>query len=82
MRNTALIIASIVVFAALYYDGVLQDRMLRKARKPGSSIFSVGTTFRALATKEALLFVLLTLVTFVFAAAVIAMDEAGDFGRS
>ena len=81
MRNTAVIIASILVFAALVYGGVLQDRMRRKARRPGASIFSVGFVLRSLATREAFLFLLLTLGIAAFAGSLIAMDGAGYFAR-
>jgi hypothetical protein len=80
MRNSVAIIGFIVVFALLCYGGVLQDRMLRKARRPGSSIFSIGTVFRAVTTKEFYLFALLALLTIASAATLIAMDKAGYFG--
>lgn len=80
MRNTVVILATILVFVGVYYGRVLQDRMMQKARKPGTSIFSVGNTFRALATKEAILFVLLIVALVAFAATLIGMDQAGYLG--
>jgi hypothetical protein len=81
MRNTIVIVATILVFAGVVYGSALQDRMRRKAHKPGTSIFSVGFMFRSLATKEAVYFVLLTLAIAVFVATIIAMDEAGYLPR-
>jgi hypothetical protein len=80
MRNTIIIITTGLVFAGLVYGGVLQDRMRRKAYGPGTSIFSIGATFRALATKEAFDFVLLTSGLIAFVGAIIAMDDAGYLG--
>lgn len=79
-RNRLVAVATIVVFAALAYGSVLQERMYRKARKPGSSIFSVGTMFRALFTRESLYFLLLLLGVIAFASFIKVMDEGGYLG--
>ena len=81
MRNTIIVGATILVFAGLYFGGLLQDRMRRKAHQPGTSMFSVGFVFRSLATKEAAYFVILVLVMVTFGATIIAMDEAGCLPR-
>ena len=80
MRNTIVIVVTAFVFAALCYGGVLQDRMLRKARRAGDSIFSPGIAFRAVATKEAWLFVLLVSVMSAIIAVFIALDKLGYLG--
>jgi len=81
MRSTIVIIATVLMFAALAYGGVLQDRARRKAYRPGTTIFSIGAMFRSLATKEAFYFVLLILGTIAFAGTIIALDEAGYLPR-
>ena len=81
MRSTILVVDTILVFAGLLYGSVLQDRMRRKAHRPGKSIFSPGVVFRSLATKEAVYFVLLTLVMAACVALFIAMNKAGYLSR-
>lgn len=81
MRTTIVIIAAVLIFAALAYGGVLQDRARRKAYGPGTSIFSIRAMFGALATKEMFYLVLLILATVAFAGTIIALDEAGYLPR-
>ena len=81
MRSAIIAIAAVLIFAALAYGGVLQDRARRKAYGPGTSIFSMSAMFRSLGTKEIFYFVLLTLATIAFAGTIIALDEAGYLPR-
>jgi hypothetical protein len=81
MRNTVIIIATVLVFAALAYGGVLQDRARRKAYGPGTSMFSIAAMLRALTTKEMFYFILLTLATVAFASAILTLDEMGYLPR-
>jgi hypothetical protein len=76
-RNTVVVIVTIIVFVVGLYGGVLQNRARRKAYKPGSSIFSLGFTLRALAKKETFYGVLFTIGMAAFVAGFIAMDKAG-----
>jgi hypothetical protein len=82
MRTAIVIVANIIVFIGVWYGGVLQDRMRRKASKSGASYFSLGFQLRALSTKESPIFVLLVLAMVMFVAALIALDKAGFLGPS
>jgi len=81
MRSTIIAIVSVLIFAALAYGGVLQDRARRKAYEPGTSIFSISAVFRSLGKKEIFYFFLLTLATIAFAGTIVALDEAGYLPR-
>ena len=78
-RVRIIAVATAVVFAALAYGSVLMERMYRKARRPGMSVFSLHTMFRAISTREFLYFVLLSLGTIGLASFIIAMDKLGYF---
>lgn len=73
--------AIMAVLAALVYGSVLQERAYRKAHRPGASIFSIPTMLRVLATREMLYFGLLMLGLVTFVGFIVAVDEAGYFGR-
>ena len=76
-RARIMAVATAVVFAALAYGSVLDERMCRKARRPGTSIFSIGTMFRAISTREFLYSIWLFLGTMAFVSFIIAMDGLG-----
>jgi hypothetical protein len=82
MRNAIIYALIIFILAVGCYANVLQDRMRRKAARAGGSIFSPGFAVRGLATKEACLFALLTLVMVGIVAAVVALDRSGYLGPS
>jgi hypothetical protein len=80
-RNRLVAVATIAIFAALVYGGVLQDRARSKAYRPGTSIFSIGAMIRALFTRETFYLVLLTLAIAALAGTMIVLDEAGYLSR-
>lgn len=78
MRDVVIAVVSLAIFAGVYYGGSLQDRMRRKG---GANTLSPMFVPRALATKEAFLFVCLLLVLAVFAIAAGLLDYIGYFDR-
>jgi hypothetical protein len=80
MRNAVVIALTAFVFLVGLYANTLQDRMRRKAARPGESYFSLGFQLRALATKEAVIFALLALVMAGIVAGVIELDRVGYLG--
>jgi hypothetical protein len=79
MRSAIVVVATIIVFCAVWYGGVLQDRMRRKAAQSGASRFSIEFQLRALSTRETPVFILLVLATGAFVAVLVALDKAGVF---
>jgi hypothetical protein len=67
-----------IVFAAVAYGSFLQEQMYRKALRPGASIFSLETMFRATFTREFLYSIVLFLGLLAFVGFIIAMDELGQ----
>jgi len=82
MRNAVVIALTAFVFVVGCYGSILQDRMRRKASEAGASFFSLSFQLRALATKEACLFALLTLVMVGIVAVAVTLDRSGYFGPS
>jgi hypothetical protein len=76
-RGRIVAVATIIVFAAVAYGSVLQERMYRKVRRPGTSVFSLETMFRVLFTREFFYSLLLFLGVMAFVSFIIAMDERG-----
>ena len=76
-RARIIAVATAIVFAAVAYGSVLQEKMYGNARRPGTSIFSLETMFRVLFTRELYYFILLFLGLMAFVGFIIAMDERG-----
>ena len=62
-RGRIIAVVSMIIFAALACGSYLLERMYRKARRPGSSIFAPETMLRAAHTREFVYFTLLSLGT-------------------
>jgi len=82
VQTTIVIIASLLVFAFLWYGTVLDNRRRRKASQGGVSLFSLRYQFRALVTKESLFLALMTFVMVGLIAVLSALNKAGYFGAS
>jgi hypothetical protein len=80
MRNTIFVVLMALVVAFFCCVSVLDKRMRRKASQGGISIFSFHYPFRALATREALISILLTAVMAGIIVGFSALDRAGYFG--
>jgi len=77
-RARIIAVVTAIVFAAVAYGSFLQEQMYRKALRPGASIFSLETMFRATFTREFLYSIVLFLGLLAFVGFIIAMDELGQ----
>lgn len=77
-RARIIAVVTAIVFAAVAYGSFLQEQMHRKALRPGASIFSLETMFRATLTREFLYSIVLFLGLLAFVGFIIAMDELGQ----
>ncbi|MET4206574.1 hypothetical protein [Bradyrhizobium sp. LA2.1] len=77
-RARIIAVVTAIVFAAVAYGSFLQEQMYRKALRPGASIFSLETMFRATLTREFLYSIVLFLGLLAFVGFIIAMDELGQ----
>jgi hypothetical protein len=76
-RERIIAVATMVVFAAVAYGSYSQEKMYRKARRPGTSIFAPMTVVRAILTREFFYFILVAGGMIAFASFMVAMDDRG-----
>jgi len=81
LRDIVYAIATVLVFAAVAFFGVLQDRARRRTYGPGTSKFSVPAMLRATFTKETFYALVLLLGVVEFVGALFALDQAGYLAR-
>jgi len=76
-RERIIAVATMVVFAAVAYGSYSQEKMYRKASRPGTSIFAPMTVVRAILTREFFYFILVAGGMIAFASFMVAMDDRG-----
>jgi hypothetical protein len=76
-RARIISVATAIVFAAVAYGSYLQEKMYRKARRPGTSLFAPETMVRAIFTREFVYFILVFVGMMAFASFIVALDEWG-----
>ena len=69
--------AAHMVAPAVAYGCYLQEKMYRKARRSGTSIFALETMVRVIFTREFLYFILVFVGMIAFASFIVALDEWG-----
>ena len=73
-RGRIISVATAIIFAAVAYGSYLQEEMYRKARRPGTSVFSLETMVRAIFTREFFYFILVLAGMMAFASFLVALD--------
>ncbi|MDA9506147.1 hypothetical protein XI09_16205 [Bradyrhizobium sp. CCBAU 11386] len=74
MRNTIIIVATILVFIGLCFGSALQDRIRRKA---DVGPFDIRIVWRAFGTIELYLYALLLLILFAVIGGLLFLDRLG-----